>query len=159
MTTGFSLAPLFRHSVGFDHFDELLNSALRADQGSSWPPYDIVREGEDRYQIVMAVAGFREKELNITVQENELRISADAAAEESNEERTWLHRGIARRAFQRTFRLADHVQVKGARLRDGLLTVELQRVIPEEAKPRMVPIEAEADSNPAIEGESESRQQ
>lgn len=152
MNTGFSLAPLFRHSVGFDHFDELLNNALRADQGSSWPPYDIVREGEDRYQIVMAVAGFREKDLNITVQENELRISAEAGKEEESEQRTWLHRGIARRAFQRTFRLADHVQVKGARLRDGLLTVELERVVPEEAKPRMVPIEAQTAEGQTIEG-------
>lgn len=157
MNTGFSLAPLFRHTVGFDHFDELLNNALRADQGSAWPPYDIVREGEDLYQIVMAVAGFREKDLNITVQENELRISAEAGSDQGGEQRTFLHRGIARRAFQRTFRLADHVQVKGARLRDGLLTVELERVIPEEAKPRMVPIEAQPEDGKTIEGSASTQ--
>lgn len=154
MSTAFSLAPLFRHSIGFDHFDELINSALRADQGSSWPPYDIVREGEDHYQIVMAVAGFRDRDLNVTVQENELRIAGEMQAEEDDSGRTWLHRGIARRAFQRTFRLADHVKVKGARLRDGLLTVELEREIPEEARPRMVPIESEAAGDRVIEGEA-----
>lgn len=140
MNTGFSLAPLFRHTVGFDHFDELLNSALRADQSGGYPPYDIVREGEDRYQIVMAVAGFRDEDLSITVQENELQISGRAASDAANE-KTWLHRGIARRAFERTFRLADHVKVTGAGLRDGLLTVQLEREVPEEAKPRMVPID------------------
>lgn len=140
MNTGFSLAPLFRHTVGFDHFDELLNSALRADQSSTYPPYDILREGDDRYQIVMAVAGFSDQDLNITVKENVLRVAGKAEPGD-NGERTWLHRGIARRAFERTFRLADHVRVQGAALRDGLLTIHLQRIVPEEAKPRMVPID------------------
>lgn len=140
MNTGFSLAPLFRHTVGFDHFDDLLNSALRADQGNGYPPYDILREGEDRYQIVMAVAGFAEQDLNITVKENVLSVAGKADTAEAPD-RTWLHRGIARRAFERTFRLADHVRVTDAALRDGLLTVSLQRVVPEEAKPRMIPIQ------------------
>lgn len=147
MNSGFSLAPLFRHTVGFDHFDELFNSALRADQSSTYPPYDIIREGEDRYQIVMAVAGFSDQDLNITVKENVLSVAGKADNSDSAE-RTWLHKGIARRAFERTFRLADHVHVQGAGLRDGLLTIQLQRVLPEEAKPRMVPIDYEAKEKP-----------
>ena len=144
MNSGFSLAPLFRHSVGFDRFDDLINNALRADQSGGYPPYDIIRDADGRYRIVMAVAGFRESELNITVQENELRVSGRVELAANDEEgRTWLHRGIARRAFERTFRLADHVRVTGAALKDGLLTVHLEQVVPEEAKPRMVPIQSE----------------
>lgn len=144
MNSGFSLAPLFRHSVGFDRFDDLINNALRADQSGGYPPYDIIRDADGRYRIVMAVAGFRDSELNITVQENELRVNGRVEAPASDEDgRTWLHRGIARRAFERTFRLADHVRVTGAGLKDGLLTVHLEQVVPEEAKPRMVPIQSE----------------
>lgn len=144
MNSAFSLAPLFRHSVGFDRFDDLITNALRADQSSGYPPYDIIRDADGRYRIVMAVAGFREQELTITVQENELRLSGrvDSAVDE-DEGRTWLHRGIARRAFERTFRLADHVRVTGANLKEGLLTVSLEQVVPEEAKPRMVPIQSD----------------
>ena len=144
MNSGFSLAPLFRHSVGFDRFDDLINNALRADQSGGYPPYDIIRDADGHYRIVMAVAGFRESELSITVQENELRVSGRVEVAVNDEEsRTWLHRGIARRAFERTFRLADHVRVTGAALKDGLLTVHLEQVVPEEAKPRMVPIQSE----------------
>ncbi|MEE4250580.1 MAG: Hsp20 family protein [Alcanivoracaceae bacterium] len=144
MNSGFSLAPLFRHSVGFDRFDDLINNALRADQSGGYPPYDIIRDADGRYRIVMAVAGFRDSELNITVQENELRVSGRVEVPTDDEgDRTWLHRGIARRAFERTFRLADHVRVTGAGLKDGLLTVQLEQVVPEEAKPRMVPIQSE----------------
>ena len=140
MNTAFSLAPLFCHTVGFDHFDELLNSSARADQSNTYPPYDIVREGEDKYQIVMAVAGFSDQDLNITIKENVLTVAGKADHKE-DAQRTWLHRGIARRAFERNFRLADHVRVTSAGMRDGLLIVKLERVIPDEAKPRMVPID------------------
>ena len=139
MNTGFSLAPLFRHSVGFDRFDELLDAALRADQSNGYPPYDIIRESDGRYRIVMAMAGFARNDLDITVQENELRIRGNLKTEDDSE-RTWLHRGIARRAFERTFKLADHVEVEAAGLEDGLLTVTLTRVVPEEKKPRVIPV-------------------
>jgi molecular chaperone IbpA len=142
MNTGFSLAPLFRHSVGFDRFDELLDAALRADQSNGYPPYDIIRESDGRYRIVMAVAGFGRDDIEITVQENELRIRGNLAPQNDGE-RTWLHQGIARRAFERTFKLADHVEVDGAGLTDGLLTVTLNRVVPEEKKPRIIPVEGE----------------
>ena len=106
MNTGFSLAPLFRHSVGFDRFDELLDAALRADQGNGFPPYDIIRESNGHYRIVMAVAGFSEQDISITVQENELRIrGAQHEAEEG--EQTWLHRGIARRQMGHICRCLD----------------------------------------------------
>ncbi len=140
MNTGFSLAPLFRHSVGFDRFDELLDAALRADQSNGYPPYDIIRESDGRYRIVMAMAGFARSDLDITVQENELRIRGNLKTEQDSE-RTWLHRGIARRAFERTFKLADHVEVEAAGLEDGLLTVTLNRVVPEEKKPRVIPVD------------------
>lgn len=138
-----TLAPLFRHTVGFDRFDEWLETALRSDQSSGYPPYDIVREGEGRYRVVMAVAGFRREDITITVQENVLSISGKPAEEERPEARHWLHRGIARRAFERTFRLADHVQVDDASLKDGLLVVTLTRVVPEAHRPRQVPINGE----------------
>ncbi len=142
MNTGFSLAPLFRHSVGFDRFDELLDAALRADQSNGYPPYDIIRESDGRYRIVMAVAGFSRDDLEITVQENELRIRGSLPPQNDGE-RTWLPQGIARRAFERPFKLADHVEVDGAGLTDGLLTVTLNRVVPEEKKPRVIPGEGE----------------
>ncbi|ERP92861.1 MAG: heat-shock protein [Alcanivoracaceae bacterium] len=140
MNTGFSLAPLFRHSVGFDRFDELLDAALRADQSNGFPPYDIIRESDGRYRIVMAVAGFARSDIEITVKENELKIRGNLASQDDSE-RTWLHRGIARRAFERTFKLADHVEVDGAGLEDGLLTVTLNRIIPEEKKPRVIQVD------------------
>ena len=140
MNTGFSLAPLFRHSVGFDRFDELLDAALRADQSNGYPPYDIIRESAGRSRIVMAMAGFARSDLDITVQENELRIRGNLKTEQDSE-RTWLHRGIARWAFERTFKLADHVEVEAAGLEDGLLTVTLNRVVPEEKKPRVIPVD------------------
>ena len=143
MNTGFSLAPLFRHSVGFDRFDELLDAALRADQSNGYPPYDIIRESDGRYRIVMAMAGFARSDLDITVQENELRIRGNLKTEQDSE-RTWLHRGIARRAFERTFKLADHVEVEAAGLEDGLLTVTLNRVVPEGKKPRVIPVDGAA---------------
>ena len=144
MNTEFSLAPLFRHSVGFDRFNELLDSALRADQSSTYPPYDIVREGEDRYRIVMAVAGFSRDMLQITARENQLTVTGRQSTEKDvnaeQAEQTWLHRGIARRNFERSFRLADHVQVESAGMRDGLLEIVLRRVVPEASRPRQIEI-------------------
>ncbi|MBL7250146.1 Hsp20 family protein [Alloalcanivorax sp. C16-2] len=145
-----TLAPLFRHSVGFDRFDDWLESVLRSDQSNGYPPYDIIREEDGTYRVIMAVAGFSRDELDITVQENLLRITGKPRdGEDPN--RTWLHRGIARRAFERSFRLADHVQVEGARFEDGLLVVALTRVVPESAKPRQVPINGGGDT---LDGQS-----
>ena len=129
--------------MGFDRFDELFDDVLRSEASSSYPPYDIVREGDDSYHLVMALAGFAEKDLTITAQSGKLTVSGSWPKDEENQKdaKQWLHRGIARRAFERSFRLADHVEVKSATLRDGLLDVHLVQVVPEAAKPRQVSIE------------------
>ncbi len=140
MNTTLSLTPLLRHTVGFDRFNDLFQSVLNGDESAvNYPPYNIEKRGEDDYTITMAVAGFREKDLNIVVQNDQLTVSGRIEEkEEDNVE--YLHRGIAGRAFERTFRLADHMKVNGAEMRDGLLRIRLVREIPEEAKPRMIPI-------------------
>jgi len=136
---GFDLTPLFRSTVGFDRMSELLDAATRLDDAQlSYPPYNIEKTGEDTYRITMAVAGFGQDDLNIVSQENSLLISGKAQEPEEGVE--YLHRGIARRAFQRRFELADHIKVKSAELVNGLLRVELVREVPEEQKPREIKI-------------------
>jgi len=136
----FDLTPLFRSTVGFDRLPRLMDAALRADESAlSYPPYNIEQLGEDRYRITMAVAGFRDADLNVTVEDDLLIISGRVARDE--EEKKYLHRGIAGRAFERRFTLADHIRVAGATLANGLLSVDLVREIPEEMKPRAIKIE------------------
>lgn len=136
-----SLTPLFRSTVGFDRFNDLFESLTQSDDGSNgYPPYNIEKHGEDRYGITMAVAGFTEKDLNITFERD--RITVSGRKEERNDGVEYLYHGIASRAFERTFRLADHMKVTGAELKDGLLRIELVREIPEEQKPRMIQINA-----------------
>lgn len=135
----FSLTPLFRSTVGFDRFNDLFESLMDVDEGNnSYPPYNIDKRGEDRYGITMAVAGFNEKDLNITFERD--RVTVSGRKEEKSEDVEYLYHGIASRAFERTFRLADHMKVSGAELKDGLLRIELVREIPEEQKPRMIQI-------------------
>ena len=136
----YDFSPLFRSSVGFDRLSRLVDSASRVDESSlSYPPYNIERTGDDdTYRIIMAVAGFSEAEIAITAQENSLLIVGKPTKEEK--ERNFLYRGIAGRAFERRFELADHIRVAGASLVNGLLHVELVREVPEAMKPRTVPI-------------------
>lgn len=141
MTT-FDLSPLFRTSVGFDRLARMLNTESRLDQGSSFPPYNIKASGEDQYEITMAVAGFSDADLEITSENNKLIVSGNIQNESDNEEGTYLYRGIATRAFERRFNLADHVRVTGARLDNGLLHIDLEREIPEEMKPRSIAIQS-----------------
>ena len=137
----FDLSPLFRSTVGFDRMSQLLDSALRVDEAQlSYPPYNIEKTGEDSYRITMAVAGFGQDDVSIVSQENSVTISGKA--QEVPEGVEYLHRGIARRAFQRRFELADHIKVKGAELVNGLLHLELVREVPEEQKPREIKISA-----------------
>lgn len=148
----YDLSPLLRATVGFDRFDRLLDSAGRLDEQTvSYPPYNIEKHGEDKYRITMAVAGFAEDELTLTVQQNTLLI-AGKAKEEGGEAGTvqFLHRGIARRAFERRFELADTIKVTGAGLDNGLLTVDLVRIIPEAMKPRQIKIETVAPKQPQV---------
>lgn len=136
----YDFAPLMRSTVGFDRLNRLMDFASQVDANPGYPPYNIEKLGEEAYRITMAVAGFAEDELDVTVKENTLTISGQAKAEENDEQVQFLHRGIARRAFERRFELADTIKVSGAELRNGLLVVALQRVIPEEKKPRSVQI-------------------
>jgi molecular chaperone IbpA len=146
MTTALSLTPLFRNTVGFDRFNDLFQSLLQADEGANgYPPYNIEKHGEDRYGITMAVAGFTEKDLNITLQSD--RVTVSGRIEDRNDENAeYLYRGIAARPFERTFRLADHMKVTGAEMKDGLLRIELVREVPEEQKPRTIQIKGAGGS-------------
>lgn len=139
MRTNFDLTPLFRSSIGFDRMLNALEAASRVESIDNWPPYDIAKLGEDDYRITIAVAGFSQDELTITQEQNMLMVSGQKPGEENSQ---YLHRGIAWRAFQRRFELADHVKVAGASLVNGLLTIDLKREIPEEMKPRRIEITA-----------------
>jgi molecular chaperone IbpA len=135
----YDLSPLFRSTVGFDRMMRLLDAASRVDETApSYPPYNIEKTGENAYRITMAVAGFSAEELNLTVQEGVLTVTGKAGKDE--EPKQYLHRGIARRAFERRFELADHIQVSAANLANGLLHIELVREVPEAMKPRTIKI-------------------
>jgi molecular chaperone IbpA len=145
-------SPLYRTAVGFDRLFALLDSAASQDAATGYPPYNIERLDENAYRIELAVAGFRTEDLNIEVKENVLTVQGRKAANEG-EQRRFLHRGLAERSFERRFQLADHVIVDGANLADGLLSISLRRELPEQLKPRTVPI-GTAPSKPAIEGKT-----
>ncbi|RMH43289.1 MAG: heat-shock protein [Alphaproteobacteria bacterium] len=141
------LSPLFRATIGFDQLADMFDRIMATDVGQSgYPPYNIEKTAEDAYRISVAVAGFSEDELNVEVKDNELVISG--RKKEDDEKRTYLHRGIATRAFEKHFQLADHVHVTGATLRDGMLHVDLIREVPEALKPRRI----EINSGTSIEG-------
>lgn len=142
----YDLTPLMRSSVGFDHLNRLLDSALSADNTPSYPPYNIEKLAEDDYRITMAVAGFKPNELTVTLEDGTLTIAGKNADEE--DERVFLHRGIATRAFERRFQLAETIQVGNARFENGLLEVDLKRVIPDHKKPRSIMIETAGGSQP-----------
>jgi molecular chaperone IbpA len=135
----FDLTPLYRSTVGFDRLFSLLDSYGEG-AAPTYPPYNIERTGENAYRISVAVAGFTDKEINIEVKENTLTIRGDKQVAEKEQEGEVLYQGIAARAFERRFQLADHVQVTGASLEHGLLHVELVREIPETMKPRQIQI-------------------
>jgi len=136
--------PLMRQSVGFDRFNDLFETMLsdKNERFDAYPPYNIEKSDEDHYRVVMAVAGFSDKDIDITVEGEQLTVSGKIVDETEDEDKIYLHRGIAARSFTRTFRLADHIQVKDADMKDGLLAIELERVVPEEKKPRMIPIKS-----------------
>ena len=136
---GFDYSPFYRASVGFDRVFDLLDS-VAGQSSNGYPPYNIEKAGDNAYRIVMAVAGFAEAELSLTQKENELLVTGQSAPN-ADEGKQFLYRGIAGRNFERRFQLADHVKVSGAKLSNGLLTIELARVIPEEKKARAIQIE------------------
>jgi molecular chaperone IbpA len=135
----FDFAPLYRSTVGFDRLVSLLDGVAGFDnEQAAYPPYNIERLGDNQYRITMAVAGFGESEIGIEVKEQTLSVKGEKKAAEK--EPQYLHRGIATRTFARRFQLADHVEVTGADLKDGLLHVDLVRNVPEKLKPRQIPV-------------------
>ena len=145
----FDFSPLYRSAVGFDRLMTVLDAAQKNGGADSYPPYNIEKIGEDVYQITVAVAGFSSADLDVEVRDGQLLIVGKGTTEEQDNH--FLHRGIARRAFERRFQLADHVEVKAADLADGLLRVDLIREIPEAMKPRKIRIQS---SKTVIEDET-----
>jgi molecular chaperone IbpA len=145
MRTDFDFAPLYRATVGFDRVFDMLDSMAGQPAHGGYPPYNIEKTADDAWRIVMAVAGFTEPELNITQKESELLVAGKGNADR-HDGTEFLYRGIGGRDFERRFQLADHVRVTSANLSNGLLTIELQRDLPEEKKPRPIRIEASGAS-------------
>jgi molecular chaperone IbpA len=138
MRSQFDLTPFRRSTVGFDRLFDFLENAGRAEQGDNYPPFDIEKLGDDSYRITLAVAGFRASEIDVTARQNLLVVTGRKS--DQRKEGAFLHMGIATRAFERRFELADFVRVENARLEDGLLAIELVREIPEAMKPRKIEI-------------------
>ena len=151
----FDLAPLYRSTVGFDRLFSMLDGVGSEAAAPTYPPYNIERTGENAYRISVAVAGFGESDLTIESKENTLTIKGEKQVKEEKAGEV-LYQGIAARAFERVFQLADYVQVKAAALENGLLHVDLVREIPEAKKPRSIPITTTAVSAPAIENEQKA---
>ena len=144
-------SPLYRSTVGFDRLFTMLDSLGQPENsGQSYPPYNIERTGDDSYRISMAVAGFSDEDISIEAHRNVLTVKGEKV-EEQAEDKQFLHRGIAARAFERRFQLADHVEVEGAALKNGLLHIDLKRNIPEEMKPRRIAITSAPASAKQIE--------
>jgi len=151
----FDLTPFYRSTVGFDRLFSLLDQT-NLDAAAGYPPYNIERTDENAYRISVAVSGFAQNELSIVAKENTLTIKGEKIANENTKEGSEvIYRGIAARAFERVFQLADFVIVKNASLENGLLHVDLVREIPDAKKPRNIPIASVAQSTPAIEGSAE----
>ncbi len=154
----FDLTPLFRSSVGFDRLSQLMDTASRLDDGAaSFPPYNIEKHGEDEYKITMAVAGFSIDDIEITAQEQNL-IVRGSKQKEDEDESVYLHRGIANRAFERRFQIAEHIRISGASMENGLLYIDMVREVPEYLKPRTIEIAApkagKAVKNKTIENQA-----
>lgn len=155
MRTNFDFSPFRRSTVGFDRLFDMLESGTGSPAGDNYPPFDLERVNDDEYRITLAVAGFRPEEIDITAQQNLLIVSG---RRQDDGERQYIHRGIATRAFERRFGLADYVQVKNADLSDGILSIDLVREIPEEMKPRKVAINgAPASSQQQLGGGGDDR--
>ncbi len=147
MAISYDYAPLYRSSIGFDRVFNLLENAQRTRSISDWPPYDIIRTSEDSYQISIAVAGFTRDEIDVTFQSNLLTVTGKR---QETPTEGYLHRGIAARPFEHRFELADHVRVSGAELKNGLLSIDLVREIPEALKPRKIDIQTDAVLVPTV---------
>ena len=150
----YDLTPFYRSTVGFDRLFSLLDRAT-PDGGNGYPPYNIERTGDNSYRVTVAVSGFSQNELSIVAKENTLTIKGEKTANENDKQGEVLYRGIAARAFERAFQLADFVVVKNASLENGLLHVDLVREIPEAKKPRSIPISTSAPAPQVVDGSAE----
>lgn len=152
-------SPLFRTAIGFDRLARMLESARTAPDSQSYPPYNIEKTGEDSYVLTMAVAGFGPNDIEVVARENTLTVAGRAP--QAEEGRAFLHRGIAGRAFERRFVLADHIVVEGATMENGLLQLSLKRVVPEALKPRRIAVQAgrpvTVDQQPALANEQDEQ--
>ena len=154
MRSAFDFAPFRRSTVGFDRlFDMLENNGL-ASGGENYPPFDLIRTGENDYRIELAVAGFKPDEIDITAQQNVLVVTGKKKEESDEKGSDYIYRGIATRSFERRFALADHIQVRGADMKDGLLSIELVREIPEAMTPRKIDIGASAKTDKLASGQT-----
>jgi len=140
MRSTFDFAPYRRSTVGFDRLFDMLENSSAGQGQENYPPFDLIRLDENEYRIELAVAGFKPDEIDITAQQNVLVVSGRKKDEAEGKESNYIYRGIATRSFERRFALADHIQVRGADLKDGLLAIELKREIPEAMKPRKIEI-------------------
>ncbi|MFL6744617.1 MAG: Hsp20 family protein [Sphingomicrobium sp.] len=140
MRSAFDFAPYRRSTVGFDRLFDMLENSSAGQGQENYPPFDLIRLDENEYRIELAVAGFKPDEIDITAQQNVLVVSGRKKDEAEGKESNYIYRGIATRSFERRFALADHIQVRGADLKDGLLAIELKREIPEAMKPRKIEI-------------------
>jgi molecular chaperone IbpA len=143
MRSAFDFAPFRRSTVGFDRLFDMLENSGTGQAQENYPPFDLIRLGENDYRIELAVAGFQPNEIDITAQQNVLIVSGKKKEESDNKGSDYIYRGIATRSFERRFALADHIQVRGADLKDGLLAIDLVREIPEAMKPRKINIGGE----------------
>lgn len=140
MRTAYDFSPLYRSVIGFDRMADLIDNAMRSEGDRGYPPYDIEKTSDDGYRITLAAAGFGAHELEITAQPNLLIVVGRKAKEEDDDARTYLHRGIAARNFERRFELADYVAPKSASYENGVLAIDLAREVPEALKPRRIEI-------------------
>ncbi len=150
----FDFSPLYRSTVGFDRLFGMLDNVGQPDSGTSYPPYNIERTGADAYRISMAVAGFSDQDISIEAHRNVLTVKGERNENDKEEGVELLYRGIASRTFERRFQLADHVEVNGATLKNGLLHIDLKRNVPEELKPRKIAISSAANSSKQIEAKA-----
>ena len=152
MRTAFDFAPFRRSTVGFDRLFDMLESNTAGQAQENYPPFDLIKKGDNDYSIQLAVAGFKPEEIDITAQQNVLIVSGRKSDEAEEKGTDFIYRGIANRSFERRFALADHIQVKGADLKDGLLLIDLVREIPEAMKPRKINIGGSQPQHDRIEG-------
>jgi len=145
MRSAFDFTPYRRSTVGFDRLFDMLENSGPANGGENFPPFDLVKTGDNDYRIDLAIAGFRPDEIDITAQQNVLIVSGKKKDESGEKGSDYIYRGIATRSFERRFALADHIQVRGADMKDGLLSIELVREIPEAMKPRKIDIGGRAE--------------